>query len=175
LPDYPVNQNGDARQGASRLTDARRRYDLLPPSAFHDQKCLPADAAVRHVLGDAHIAWVQLLRRVAERIGPTSEVWKCTSAKTGWALRVVRETRVILYMTPQPRQFIVSFALGERAVEAARTAQLSTAVLQVIEATPGSVDGRRVRIPVRDDRHIDTLTQLAQIKCAAVTARGVER
>jgi hypothetical protein len=161
----PFNRDGDGRPGATRRSLARQRHELMPLSAFHDQESLPTDAGVRHVLGDAHATWELLLGLVAERIGPVSEVWKCTSVKTGWGLRVVRETKVILYMTPQPRQFVVSFALGERAVKAARMAKLSAAVMQVIEAAPGFVDGRRVRITVRDARDLETLAQLAAIKC----------
>jgi hypothetical protein len=159
------NYNGDGRPSASRRQLASHRHALLPLSVFHDQERVPTDDAVRRVLDDAHATWVQLLDLIAERIGPVSEVWKCTSARTGWGLRVSHKDRVILYMTPQPRQFIVSFALGERAVEAARLTRLSASVLQAIEAAPRFAEGRGVRITVRDGRDIQTLTRLAQIKC----------
>ena len=159
------NYNGDGRTGASRRQPASHRHALVPLSVFHDKDRVPTDDAVRRVLGDAHATWVQLLDLVAERIGPVSEVWKCGNARTGWGLRVSQDDRVILYMTPQPRQFIVSFALGERAVEAARLTRLSASVLQAIDAAPRFAEGRGVRVTVRDGRDIPTLTQLAQIKC----------
>lgn len=134
-------------------------------SAFRDEVCSPTGDAVQCVLGNAHPTWAQLLALVAERIGPVSEVWKYTSANTGWGLRVVRNDRVILYLTPQQDQFIVSLALGERAVAAARTARLSARVLEAIEEAPRYAEGRGVRILVRDGRYIRTLTRLAQIKC----------
>lgn len=137
----------------------------MPLSAFHDEACLPTDDAVRHVLGDAYATWAQLLALVVEHIGSVREVWKYTSANAGWGLRVLQRDRVILYMTPQPSQFIVSFALGERAVAAARTAELSAHVLEAIEKAPRYAEGRGVRIPVRDSRSIWTLTRLARIKC----------
>ena len=137
----------------------------MPLSAFHDQACMPTDDAVRGVLGDAYASWAQLLGLVVKRIGPVSEVWKYTSANTGWGLRILAQDRVILYMTPQPRQFIVSFALGERAVAAARLARLSGRVLKVIGDAPRYAEGRGVRVTVRDGRDIPTLSRLAEIKC----------
>ncbi len=44
-----------------------------------------------------------------------------TAASTGWGLRVRYKERVILYMTPQQNQFLVSIVLGEKAVAAAAT------------------------------------------------------
>jgi hypothetical protein len=135
----------------------------MPPSVFHDQAHLPSDDAVRHALGPVHDTWAELLSRVSKQLAPVSEVWKVTGG-TGWGLRVLRRDRVILYLTPQPRQFVVSFALGERAVAAAQKAELSANVMEAIEAAPRFAEGRGVRITVRDNRDVETLTRLAQIK-----------
>ena len=48
-----------------------------------------------------------------------------TSANTGWGLRLKRNDRVILYMTPREDHFLVSFALGEKAVVATRAHKLT--------------------------------------------------
>ena len=145
-------------------SEADHRGGLTPLSALCDESCLPTDEAVQRVLGDAYATWAQLLALVAERVGPVSDIWKFTSAQTGWGLRIVHRDRVILYMTPQERHFIVSFALGERAVAAARTARLAARVREAIEEAPRYAEGRGIRIPVRDRRYIRTLTRLAQIK-----------
>ena len=117
------------------------------------------------MLGTANAHWTKLFALVAERIGPITEVWKFTSATTGWGLRVVHEGRVILYMTPQPNQFLVSFALGEKAVASARAAKLPSTIMDAIEAAPRYAEGRGVRITVRSGRQLAPLTRLAQIKC----------
>jgi hypothetical protein len=151
-----------ARTDAS-VADLTRLLSNLPPSVFHDGARLPGDDALRHVLGGVHTTWGELLGSLAKQIGPMSEIWKLTGG-AGWGLRVVQRDRVILYMTPQPRQFVVSFALGERAVAAARKAELSTGVLEAIEAAPRFAEGRGVRITVRDNRDVEPLTRLARIK-----------
>lgn len=130
-------------------------------SAFDEKARSPTDAQLRAVLGKAYVHWVGLLALVAERIDPMTEVWKFT---TGWSLRVVRKDRVILYMTPQPSQFLVSFALGEKAVAAARAARLSASVLKAIDDAPRYAEGRGVRVPVRGSGQLTTLARLARIK-----------
>jgi hypothetical protein len=165
LSKTPLGHNAGGRLAVEYRPPADHRSELMALSAFHDETRLPTEDAMRSVLGNAYAMWAQLLAAVAERIGPVTEVWKYTSLSTGWGLRVIQKDRVILYMTPQQNQFIVSFALGERAVAAARAARLSARVLEAIDAAPTYAEGRGVRIPVRDNRYLRTLTRLAQIKC----------
>ena len=130
-------------------------------SAFDDKTRPPTDDELRSALGKAYGPWVRLLAMVAERIEPVTEVWKFG---TGWSLRVLHKDRVILYMTPQPTQFLVSFALGEKAVAAAHAARLSASILKAIDDAPRYAEGRGVRIPVRSSGQLTTLARLAQIK-----------
>ena len=124
----------------------------------------PTDEDLRAVLGKAHGAWVRLIEIVADRIPPITQVWGFTSAKAGWGLRLRRKERVILYMTPRHGQFLVSFALGEKAVEAAHSTRLPNAVLEAIDAAPRYAEGRGVRFEVRHNREIPSLAALARIK-----------
>src|SRR5512132_1707054 len=105
-------------------------------SAFSDKSHAPTRDELRSVLGAALDPWNTLLALVAERIGPLSEVWGFTSASTGWGLRVHHRERVILYMTPQQSQYLVSFVLGEKAVAAAHAARLSASVRKAIDDAP---------------------------------------
>ena len=117
------------------------------------------------MLSDAYAPWTQLIGLVRESIAQASEVWKYTGGRVGWALRLVHLDRVMLYLTPQPRQFIASIALGERAVAAACAAHHSASVVAAIHAAPRYPEGRGIRITVQDNRDIATLAQLAKIKC----------
>ena len=117
---------------------------------------------MRTVLGRAYGPWIKLLALIGERIDPATEVWKHGS---GWSLRVLHKGRVIVYLTPQRHHFLASFALGEKAVAAARAAKLSAAVLRIIDRAPRYAEGRGVRVPVRGSRQVTTLARLAQIKC----------
>lgn len=133
-------------------------------SALDDKTRHPTDEDLRSVLGKTYPAWVKLLALAAEQIEPITEIWKFTSATTGWGMRVLHKQRVILYMTPQHDQFLVSFALGERAVVAAHAARLPAGLLQAIDDAPRYAEGRGVRIPVRHSRQLTALARLARIK-----------
>ena len=129
--------------------------------ALNEKARQPTDDQLRAVLGRAYRPWTRLLGLISDRIVPATQVWKFG---TGWSLRVLHKDRVIVYLLPQHDQFLVSFALGEKAVAAARAARLSAAVLELIDEAPRYAEGRGVRIPVRGDRHLTTLARLAQIK-----------
>jgi len=136
-----------------------------PTSSAFSEKTHPAtDDALRLVLGEAYAPWVKLLALVADRIGPVTHVWGFTSASTGWGLRVRHKERVILYMTPQQNQFLVSFVLGEKAVAAARAAKLSASVRKAIEGAPRYAEGRGVRLEIRSTRQLASLATVARIK-----------
>ena len=130
-------------------------------SAFDEKARHPTNEQLRTVLGGAYQPWIDLLALIGERIDPAAAVWKFS---TGWSLRVLYKDRVIVYLIPQHNQFLASFALGEKAVAAARRAKLSAAVLRAIDDAPRYAEGRGVRIPVRGSRQLTTLARLAQIK-----------
>ncbi len=133
-------------------------------SAFKEKTRPPNDDELQAVLGKAYAPWRSLVERVGARISPIAEVWGFTSTSTGWGLRLRHKERVILYMTPQQGQFLVSVALGEKAAAAARAARLSTTILKSIEEAPRYAEGRGVRIVVTNGRQISALASLAEIK-----------
>lgn len=130
-------------------------------SALVEKAQQPTTDQLRAILGRAYRPWTKLLALIGERIDPATLVWNFS---TGWSLRVLHKNRVIVYLIPQQNQFLVSFALGEKAVAAARAAKLSAVVLRVIDEAPRYAEGRGVRIPVRSDRQLTALARLAQIK-----------
>ena len=133
-------------------------------SAFGDKGRSPSDNELRGSLGKAYAAWEELRAQVAERLDPITELWAFTSAGTGWGLRLRHGDRVILYMTPQQNQFLVSFALGEKAVAATRTARLPAQLVEAIRKAPRYAEGRGVRITVTNRRQVAGLVTLAAIK-----------
>lgn len=118
------------------------------------------------MLGKSFTAWTQLIQVVSDRVGPLSQLWAFTSAGTGWGLRLKRKDRVILYMTPREGRFLVSFALGEKAVTAAHASKLPLKVMKAIEAAPRYAEGRGVRFEVEQAREVAALAKLAEIKNA---------
>lgn len=137
---------------------------IMPLSVLTDKSQEPTDEDLRDVLGKAYEVWTQLINAVAERIGPITQVWGFTSKSTGWGLRIRQKDRVILYMTPQTGKFLVSFALGEKAVAAAKLCRLSPTLLKAVDDAPRYAEGRGVRIEVTGKRQVQGLAILAQVK-----------
>jgi hypothetical protein len=135
-------------------------------SAFHDREQAPTDQELAGALAGAMGLWDELLHAIGTRFAPVTATWGCSSRSTGWGLRIAGAKRTILYMTPQEGCFLASFALGERAVEAARGSGLSAAFLEAIDAAPRYAEGRGVRLPIRNPDDVREVMRLAEIKMA---------
>ena len=133
-------------------------------SAFDDKSHEPTDRDLRDALGKSYAVWMSLIAAVEKRIQPLSKVWGFTAKSTGWGLRLRHDDRVILYMTPQSARFLVSFALGEKAVAAARAVKLPDALLEAIDMAPRYAEGRGVRIEVSRRAQVPSLAALAKVK-----------
>ena len=131
-------------------------------SAFDDKTHPPTEREVAAVLGKARAAWDAL--RTDPALSGLREEWGFTSKAAGWGFRLRDEKRVIVYMTPQDGRFLASFALGEKAVTAARAAGLPKALLAAIEAAPRYAEGRGVRVEVRTAKEAHAIAALAKIK-----------
>lgn len=135
-------------------------------SAFDDKSSSPPAHDLERVLGRAMGAWEALLRHLAAEYAPLTEQWGFSGIKYGWSLRVIQKKRTILYMTPQERCFLVGFALGEKAVEAARAAGLTGSVIDVIDSATKYAEGLAVRLEVRYKKDVPDIEKLAAAKMA---------
>lgn len=135
-------------------------------SAFDDKSKPPGEGDLKTTLGDAYGLWQALLRDIDSAFGPLSVEWGFASKSTGWGLRLKGEKRTVLYMTPCHAYFLASFALGEKAVQAAHTSGLPGSVLKVIDEAKKYAEGRGVRLEVRSAGDIRNVEKLAAIKMA---------
>ncbi|MGA3191102.1 MAG: DUF3788 domain-containing protein [Candidatus Bathyarchaeia archaeon] len=135
-------------------------------SAFDDKSRQPRDRDLAATLGSTFVFWSELKSLMASRFAPLSIEWGFASKKTGWGLRLKREKRTILYMTPCKGYFVASFALGEKAVKAARESDLPVSVLEIIDNAKKYAEGRGVRLAVRSAEDVRNVEKLAVIKMA---------
>jgi Protein of unknown function (DUF3788) len=132
-------------------------------SAFVEKSKQPQDADLEETLGPAYVHWNVLKNLIASRFGPVSFEW---GFATGWGLRVKTVKRTILYLTPCEGYFLASFALGEKAVNAAHQNALPAAVLRVIDSAKKYAEGRGVRLKVRSSKDVRNVEKVATIKMA---------
>ena len=135
-------------------------------SIFNDKSRQPSEDALRAKLGSAFVFWNDLKKLIASKFAPVTEEWGFTSKKTGWGLRLKGEKRTILYMIPCKGYFLVSFALGEKAVKAAHESDLPASVLKTVDNAPKYAEGRGLRLEVRDLSDVRVVEKLAVAKMA---------
>ena len=135
-------------------------------SAFDDKSKEPLRGELTEVLGQAAQLWDQLISNVRSRFDPLAEEWEFSGKKWGWALRLKHKKRAVLYLTPSDGFFYAGFALGQKAVDAAHDSDLPPSVLDIIDISQKFAEGRGMRLEVRSDVDVRSVTQLADIKMA---------
>lgn len=134
------------------------------PNAFINQTEKPTDDELSAALGPSRALWDQLLAELAGELDVTIQEWNSYSPKAGWSLRLKREKRTILYLSPCRGSFRAAFALGDKAVEAARRRRLPKRVIRIIDEAKRYAEGTGVRIDVNRPPDIALVKKLAVLK-----------
>lgn len=129
-------------------------------NAFIGWTSEPTAAELAAALGARGIArWEKILGRLEAELELVTWEWNSYSPKAGWAVRVKKAKRNIVYLSPLKGGLVVSFVLGAKAVAAAEG-------LFDFSTAPKYPEGTGVRIEVRTASDIDTVIKLAAIKLA---------
>jgi hypothetical protein len=136
-------------------------------SAFDDKSKEPKAKDLEAVLGRSSTHWKNVITFLASEYAPLDTVWKYGGKDWGWTLQLKQKKRAILYMTPSKKFFFVGFALGEKAVKAARDSDLPKSVLTIIDGAKKYAEGRAVRLEVRNKKDCDVVKTLAAAKMAS--------
>lgn len=138
----------------------------MPANAFIDKPKMPTDAELTAALGPAKALWDQLLAGLTERCKIDVQEWNSYSRKAGWSLRLQHKRRNIVYLSPCRGCFRASFALGDKAVQAARESGLPASVIKIIGEAKRYAEGTAVRIEVKTAKDIAVVEKLAVAKLA---------
>jgi hypothetical protein len=135
-------------------------------SAFDDKDVEPRDSELAEVLGASRVLWDDLESQMQTEFHPLSVSWGYSGKKWGWSLRLKRKARTVLYMTPRRGHFVVGFALGQKAVDAAHESDLPQSTLDMIDDSQRYAEGRAVRIEVWTADNLRNVATIATIKMA---------
>ncbi len=135
-------------------------------NAFVGKAKKPTEDELGAALGPAKALWDQLVGALAQEYGVDVPEWNSYSPKAGWSLRLKHKDRNIVYLAPSKGGFMASFALGDKAVKAARKAGLPERVIKVIDEAKRYAEGTAVRLGVKSSRDIAIVKKLAAIKLA---------
>jgi hypothetical protein len=134
----------------------------MSPNAFIGRTQPPTDDELSAELGAARVLWDELLTELALPI----QQWHSYSPKAGWSLKLKLKKRTIVYLAPRHGSFQVAFILGAKAVEAARQAKLSKALMKIIDEAPRYPEGTGVRLEIAARKDLAAVKKLAMVKLA---------
>jgi len=133
-------------------------------NAFIGKPQKPTEDELAEQLGSAKPVWDRLLAELAENFDLVTLEWNSYSRKAGWSLRLKRGARNIVYLSPGRGCFMASFALGDKAVIAARASKLPKMVLRIINEAKRYAEGTAVRLDIRGPNDTVAVKKLAAIK-----------
>lgn len=127
----------------------------------------PTTRELNALLGESYAAFEALTQRGS---AVTCE-WKRYSKKSPWVLKVSQGARTLFYATPKVGSFEATVVLGERATEAALNGRVSKKLHSSIRAAKTYVEGRPVRVIVKDQADLAGVEQLVAVKLEPTRAR----
>ena len=133
-------------------------------NAFIGRLEKPSDEELVEQLSAAKKLWDGLLAGLRTDDQTLTQEWNSYSPKAGWSLRVKHRDRIIVYLSPGRGSFMASFALGDRAVAAARTCGLPRQAIQIINEAKRYAEGTAVRIDVKGSKDVLIVRKLATVK-----------
>lgn len=98
---------------------------------------------------------------LADHIRPE---WTFAFAKSGWTLRLYERERVLLYLIPQDRGFLVGIVLGQHAVRKALAAHPTGLLPALLSRAVRAPEGVGLRFPVLSADACRLAADLAGIK-----------
>lgn len=136
------------------------------PNAFIGETAQPTSEELSASLGATVEVWRQLVDWLAVEQGVGDQEWKSSSPKHGWSLLLKLKKRTIIYLSPCSGCFRVAFALGDRAVAAARQSNLPKSALKLLDEAPRYAEGTGMRIMVKGIKDLAAVRKLVLVKLA---------
>ena len=146
------------------VSQPRKKSTVALENAFAGQSVAPSRKELAAVLGPKLALWTKLISDLRQELKLDAEDWHSSGAKYGWSYRLQLKKRNIVYLGPRIGSFVAAFALGDKAVAAARQSGLSDRVLKMLAEAKRYAEGTALRIEVSSPEDLDVVKTLARIK-----------
>jgi hypothetical protein len=132
-------------------------------SFFEDKLIQPTPEMLEQVLGPRYENWQCIIDFVLNHQKNAEEVWNFGKS-FGWSLRIKDPKRVIVYLTPGEKMFIVSLVFSKKATEEALASNISSKLIHIIESAKVYAEGRGFRIGIDSPGYLTDIIKLIEIK-----------
>jgi hypothetical protein len=139
-------------------------------SVFEDQSMQPTTEMIQQALSERHSDWQSIIDFVLQNHKTAEVIWNY-SKSFGWSLRIKDPKRVLVYMTPGDKKFLVSLVYGKKATEEAFASDISPILISIIEGAKVYAEGRGFRIEIDGPEFLQDIKKLIEIKSKQGTPR----
>jgi hypothetical protein len=133
-------------------------------SVFTDKEKIPTEFDLKLALGETYQIWQQIVEFTKQEYPNVKTEWSYSSAKFGWSFRLKDSKRVIVYLLPRIEFFKVAFVFGQKATDTINSSTISTVIKDLLNEAKPYVEGRGIRIEIKDDDLLMDIKQLIVIK-----------
>jgi hypothetical protein len=135
------------------------------PSVFLDPRSAPGARELERALGKCAAPWQALVDGLVEAHPPLAPAWSWSGKSHGWILKLARRGKALVYLVPGEGGFAASFALREKAHEAALARKWPAAVLEALRDAREFREGRHVRLELRKAADLAAVRALVALQC----------
>lgn len=136
-------------------------------SFFMEKNKMPTEKDLAKALSNTAGLWREIHEYVHEKYPAAMDEWKVPMAKFGWSFRVKDKKRVIVYLGPREKFFIVTLIFGQKAYDMIMESPVSPSIKADLKAAKVYVEGRGVNIQVREKKPLKDIFKLIDIKLGA--------
>jgi len=133
-------------------------------SIFPDKSKKPTEEQLIESLSDLYGLWKKLRDFVFEKYPSAKEEWNYPGKNYGWGFRIKDKKRAIIYLLPRERYFKVAFVFGQKATEQILDSEISDKIKSEFKKARVYMEGRGIRIDVKDNSKINDIKKLINIK-----------
>jgi len=136
----------------------------MDTSIFMDLNKEPKTDDLKVPMGKTYEFWMQIRDFVFEKYPLAIEEWHVSIKKYGWGFRIKDKKRAIVYLSPRSGYFFVTFVFGQKAADCILDSDIDQSLKEELMLSKVYMEGRVLRIDVRDDNQIDDIKKLIEIK-----------
>jgi hypothetical protein len=131
---------------------------------FSDKLLQPTDEMLALALGETKEIFDAIVLFIETEFGESHIEWKHYGAKIGWSIKVFNKNRNVMFVGPEDGYFRIAFAFGQKAYLEIIDSNLPDIIKLQLTESKVYVEGRPLRLEIRNQTDVEPLWQLINIK-----------
>lgn len=133
-------------------------------SIFTDKSKVPTPEELEKAIDSTTQIWHEIEVYAHKKYPKATDEWNYPGKNYGWSFRVKDKKRAIVYLLPREGYFKVAFMFGQKAFDIIMASDIDSAIKKELANAKVYVEGRGIRIDVKDVSIIKDVRKLIDIK-----------